>query len=101
MIPDTPLPVEEISGFLYRDTGRTTFVLGLGYNRLEADKRLFLFPVRRVDKRMTASLSGTFRMLRLGSWAPVARAFYERNRSSLTLYDYSRIAAEFGVSAAF
>lgn len=90
-----------ISGFLYRDTGRTTFVLGLGYNRLEADKRLFLFPVRRVDKRMTASLSGTFRMLRLGSWAPVARAFYERNRSSLTLYDYSRIAAEFGVSAAF
>jgi tetratricopeptide (TPR) repeat protein len=90
-----------ISGFLYRDTGRTTFVLGLGYSHLEADKRLFLFPVRRIDDRFTASLGGTFRMLRLGSWAPVARVIYERNRSTLTLYDYSRIAAEFGLSAAF
>lgn len=90
-----------INGFLYRDTGRTTFVLGLGYSHLESDKRLFLFPRRRVDDRLTANLSGTFRMLRLGSWAPVARVLYERNRSTLTLYDYSRIAAEFGVSAAF
>lgn len=90
-----------INGFVYRDTGRATFVVGLGYNHLEADKRLFLFPKRRVDDRFTANLSGTFRMLRLGQWAPVARVFYERNRSTLTLYDYSRIAAEFGLSAAF
>ncbi len=90
-----------ISGFLYRDTGRATFVLGLGYSHLEADKRLFLLPVRRVDDRFTANLGGTFRMLRLGSWAPVVRVLYERNRSTLTLYDYSRIAAEIGVSAAF
>ena len=40
-------------------------------------------------------------MLRLGAWAPVARLLYERNRSTFTLYDYSRIAAEFGVSTAF
>jgi hypothetical protein len=90
-----------ISGFLYRDTGRTTFVLGLGYSHLEADKRLLLFSNRRIDDRFTANLGGTFRMLRIGSWAPVARVLYERNRSTLTLYDYSRIAAEFGVSAAF
>ena len=90
-----------VSGFLYRDTGKTTFVLGLGYSHLEADKRLALFPVRRIDDRFSANLSGTFRLLRLGSWAPVARVRYERNRSTLTLYDYSRIAAEFGFSAAF
>lgn len=90
-----------ISGFLYQDTGRTTFVLGLGYSHLEADKRLFLFPERRIDDRFTAHLGGTFRMLRLGPWAPVARLLYERNRSTVTLYDYSRIAAEFGVSSAF
>jgi len=89
-----------INGFLYRDTGRTTFVLGLGYSHLEADKSLSFF-ARRVDDRFTANLSGTFRMLRLGAWAPVARLLYERNRSTFTLYDYSRIAAEFGVSTAF
>jgi outer membrane protein len=89
-----------INGFLYRDTGRTTFVLGLGYSHLEADKGLLKF-ARRIDDRFTANLSGTFRMLRLGAWAPVARLLYERNRSTFTLYDYSRIAAEFGVSTAF
>lgn len=90
-----------VNGFLYRETGPTTFVLGLGYSHLEADKRLFLFPERRIDNRFTANLSGTFRMLRIGSWAPVTRVSYERNRSNNSLYDYSRIAVQFGIASAF
>lgn len=90
-----------ITAYGFRELGRTTAVVTLGYSRLEADKRLFLFPRRRVDNRFSASVAGTFRSLRVGSFAPLARVRWERNRSTVELYDYKRIAAEFGVTSAF
>ena len=90
-----------VNTYLFRELGRTTAVLRAGYDRLEADKRLFLYPRRRVDDRFSASLSGTFRDLRIGAFAPLAKISYERNFSTVEIYDYQRVAAEFGVAAAF
>jgi len=89
------------SFYLFREFGRATLVGTLGYSHLEADERLFLYPKRRVEDRYDASLAMTLRALRLGRLAPLVRLKWERNRSSIEIYDYRRVAAEFGVTSAF
>jgi hypothetical protein len=89
------------SAYLFREMGRTTLVGSLGYSHLEADERLFLYPKRRVEDRFTSSVAATLRALSLGSFAPLVRLTWERNRSSIEIYDYRRVAAEFGVTSAF
>lgn len=88
------------SGYLFREFGRTTIVANGGFSHLEGDKRLFLFPHRRIDDRLTTGLSGTFRALKVHGFAPTVKVEYERNFSTIELYDYQRIAASFGVTAA-
>ena len=90
-----------INTYLYREMGRTTAVLNLGYRRLEADKRLFLYPERRKDDNFSASLSGTFRALTFGTFAPLVRVAYQRNWSTIEIYDFDRFSAEVGIVAAF
>ncbi|KPL67950.1 hypothetical protein SZ64_07350 [Erythrobacter sp. SG61-1L] len=90
-----------VNTYLYREMGRTTTVLNLGYRRLEADKRLFLYPQRRKDDTFSASLSGTFRGLTFGTFAPLVRVAYQRNWSTVEIYDFDRISAEVGLVAAF
>lgn len=90
-----------VSGYLYRELGKTTLVLNLSLSHLEADQRLSLYRERRKDDRLAVGLSGTFRSLRVGTFAPVVRFLYERNTSTVKLYSHRRLAAEFGVAAAF
>ena len=90
-----------LGAYLFREFGKTTAVLSLGYGHLEADERLDLYPKRRVDDRFSASLSATFRQVRIGSIAPLARIKWERNKSTIELYNYNRIAAEIGLTTAF
>lgn len=90
-----------VSLYAFRELGRTTAVASVGYSHLEADARLFLYPRRRVENRYTASIAGTFRGLRVGSFAPLMRLRWERNRSTIEIYDYKRLSAEFGVTSAF
>lgn len=90
-----------LSLYGYREFGQTTAVLSAGYSHLEAGERLFLYPRRRIDERYTASIAGTFRALRFHTFAPLARLKWERNASTIEIYDYKRIAAEFGVTSAF
>lgn len=89
-----------VSGYVFREIAQTTAVARIGYDRLESDARLFLYPRRRVDDRFEASLSGTFRALSVGKLAPIASVRYERNISTIEIYDYRRIALEFGITAA-
>ena len=78
------------------------FLVGLlDRDVLESDARLFLYPERRKDDNLDLSLSGTFRALTLGSFAPLARVRYERNWSTVGIYDFDRFAVEFGVASAF
>jgi hypothetical protein len=90
-----------LSAYLFREIGQTTVVVNGGYSHLEADKRLFLYPRRRIDDRLTAGLSGTFRALKVQGFAPIVKLQYERNFSTVELYDYRRTAADFGITAAF
>jgi hypothetical protein len=90
-----------VDAYFYREMGRTTAVLNLGYSHLEADARLFLYPERRRDDDFNASLSGTFRALTVGSLAPLLRIRYERNRSTIEIYDFESVSAEAGLVAAF
>jgi hypothetical protein len=89
-----------VSGYLFREVGQTTLVANGGYSHLEADERLFLYPRRRIDERLTAGLSGTFRALTVHGFAPIVKFEYERNFSAIELYDYRRIVANFGITAA-
>lgn len=90
-----------INTYVFREFGRTTAVASLGHGRLEADERLALFPKRRTDNRFSAGLAGTFRSFRIGTLAPQVRVRWERNQSTIELYDYKRMTAEFGVVSAF
>ncbi|HEX7710485.1 MAG TPA: porin family protein [Sphingomonadaceae bacterium] len=87
--------------YLYRELGRTTAVLNLGYRHLEADARLFLYPERRKDDDVNAQLSATFRALTVGTFAPIVRVGYERDWSTVEIYDFDRVSAEVGITAAF
>ena len=87
--------------YLFREFGSITGVLNLGYGHLEADQRLFLYPRRRIENRYSAGLAVTFRSLRLGQFAPLARIGFERNKSTVEIYDYSRFSGELGLTASF
>jgi len=89
-----------VSAYLFRELGPTTLALSLGYARLEADARLFLYPQRRQDDRFSTSLSATFRQVRIGPFAPLLRLRYERNKSTVEIYDFNRVAGEAGLSLA-
>ena len=87
--------------YLFREFGSITGVLNLGFGHLEADQRLFLYPQRRIENRYSAGLAATFRSLRLGQFAPLARIGFERNISTVEIYDYSRFSGELGITASF
>ncbi|MCJ2183138.1 surface lipoprotein assembly modifier [Novosphingobium sp. 1949] len=87
--------------YLYREMGGMTLVGSASYSHLEADERIFLYPRKRIDNRLALGLTDTLRALKVGSFAPVIGVTYERTWSTLELYDYSRISARFGITAAF
>lgn len=89
------------SAYAFREIGRTTAVLSLGYSHLEADGRLSLYPRRRVDDRLSITASTTWRALQWKGLAPITRLRWERNRSTVGIYDYRRIGGEIGITTAF
>lgn len=90
-----------VTAYGYEEIGSVTAVARLGYQRIEADERLFLYPERRVDNRLEASLSATLRSLQFATFAPQMKVTYERSFSTVGIYDYSRLATEVGLVAAF
>ena len=85
----------------WRDLGRTTVFASAGLHRLEGDARLFLFPDKRREWLWQAGAGATFRRLTWNGFAPVVRVSYERNVSTVGLYDYHRLATNAGVTRAF
>tara|TARA_R110000782_G_scaffold13999_26_gene41964 strand:- start:63107 stop:64471 length:1365 start_codon:yes stop_codon:yes gene_type:complete len=90
-----------IGGYVFVEMGKVTTVLSAKYEHLEADRRLFLYPKRRVDDRYEVGISATLRKFRIGSFAPILKLSRERNASTIELYDYTRVSGEVGVTAAF
>lgn len=87
--------------FAYREAGPLTLVATASHDRMKADERLVLFPKARTDHSYRASLGATFRNFRIGTFAPFARATYERNRSNTEIYDFHRVRTEIGITRAF
>ena len=90
-----------LSIFGWRDLGRATLFASAGLRRTEGDARLLLFRDRRREWLYEASLGVTFRKLNYRGFAPVVRLRYERNSSTIAIYDYRRLAADFGITRAF
>ncbi len=85
----------------WHDFGRMTLFGGAEIGRLQADKRLLLFPEAREDRYSSLSAGIVMRNLTIGQFAPLVRITRERNRSTVEFYDYRRTRTEFGISRAF
>lgn len=85
----------------WRELGRTTLYATAALRRLEADQRLLLFPERRRDWNVSLGLGATFRQLQLHGFAPIVRLEWERNSSTVGIYDFTRKAATIGLTRAF
>lgn len=89
-------------GLVYwHDLGQTTLFGTATVNRLEADKRLFLFPERRREWYARGGVGMVFRQIEVAGFSPVMRVAYERNWSTVGLYDYRRVATDIGITRAF
>lgn len=85
----------------WREAGHTTLFVSAGLRRTEADAALFLFGTRRQEWLMNARTGATFRGLAYRGFAPYIRLAYERNISTITLYQFRRVATEIGITRAF
>lgn len=90
-----------LSALTWKEVGRTTLYLSGGIRRTEGDARLFLFPERRREWLFQAGAGATFRHLTFHGLAPTLRATFERNVSTVGIYDYRRLAFEAGITRAF
>ena len=85
----------------WRDVGRATFTASLDYGRLSADERLNLFPDKRRETYSKLSFGTVLRQFTVRGFAPIVRHSFERNKSSIEIYDYKRSRTEIGVTRAF
>jgi hypothetical protein len=85
----------------WKELGRMTLYLSGGVTRTEGDARLILFTDRRREWLYQAAAGTTFRRITFRGLAPTLRLTFERNRSTVGIYDYRRFAAEVGVTRAF
>lgn len=85
----------------WREMGRMTLYLSGGISRTEGDARLILFTDRRREWLYRAAAGATFRRVTFHGLAPTLRLTFERNVSTVGIYDYRRFAAEVGVTRAF
>lgn len=90
-----------LSALIWFEAGKATLFGTASLNRLEADARLLLFPERRAEWLARLGLGATLRHIKVSGFSPVLRLNYERNRSTVGLYDYRRFGGEFGVTRAF
>ncbi|MBO9670100.1 MAG: DUF560 domain-containing protein [Sphingobium sp.] len=85
----------------WRDMGKTTLFLNATARRLESDARIGLFKDRRKEWFLRAGAGATFRQIEIAGFSPVVRVAYERNFSTVGIYDYHRVNVDFGITRAF
>lgn len=85
----------------WREAGKATLFGSATARRTLGDERLFLFADRRREWFYQLSAGVTMRQITVHGFAPVIRMTWERNRSTVGLYDYRRLVSSFGVTRAF
>lgn len=86
---------------LWREGGKTTLFASATASRLEADARLGLFAQRRRDGFWRVGAGAVFRQITVAGFSPVVRVAYERNASSVGIYDFRRVSTDLGITRAF
>lgn len=90
-----------LQGLIWREAGRTSLFTTASLSYLGADARLGLFRDRREEWRLGTTVGATLRQFSVRGFAPIVRFSYERNRSSVSIYDYRLVAADIGITRAF
>lgn len=91
----------------WRDMGKTTLFANATVRRLESDAPLMIFgsvPLfgdRRKEWFLRGSVGATFRQIEVAGFSPVVRVAYERNISTVGIYDYRRATVDVGITRAF
>jgi len=89
----------------WRDMGKTTLFANATARRLESDAGLVLGPFGALPRRqewfLRAGLGGTFRQVQVAGFSPVVRVAFERNFSTVGIYDYQRVNVDFGITRSF
>ena len=84
----------------WREAGRTTLFASAMLQRTEGDAALALFGERRREWYVNARAGATLRRFTVHGFAPYVRISYERNWSTIALYDYRRLTSEIGITRA-
>lgn len=85
----------------WREAGRLTVSASVTAGHLWADDRLLIYPRKRTDDYLRIGVSGVLRRFTFAGFAPSLQFMFERNRSTVAVYDYRRRAAEIGFSRVF
>ncbi|MEN5144858.1 porin family protein [Brevundimonas diminuta] len=88
------------SGYWRETRWGTAFVSG-SMRRTKGDERLFLFPDKRREWLGAARVGMTLRSLEMYGFAPTVRLGFERNSSTVGIYEYRRVSVDVGVARAF
>ena len=89
-------------GLLYwREAFGATVYGSANVRVLTGDARLALFTHRREETLWRLGGGATFRRVQFKGFSPLLRLSYERNQSSVGIYDYSRKAIDFGIARSF
>lgn len=89
-------------GLVYwHDFGKMTLFGTVTTSRLEADTKLFLFPERRKEWYARGGVGAVIRHVQVSGFSPVVRVAYERNWSTVGIYDYRRVSTDIGITRAF
>jgi hypothetical protein len=86
---------------LSRQMGKLTGYAGVNYRRQNSDGAFFLFGAKRDEDFMEANMGMIFRPVSLYGLSPVIRLSHSRNKSPISVYDYSRNRVEMGLTKDF
>ncbi len=85
----------------WREFGPLSLFATASYQRLQADDRLALLPVRRKEDQVRASIGAGHRALNWQGWTPRLHAIWERTESSIEIYSYQRVRGEISFARGF
>ncbi|MBN8829746.1 MAG: DUF560 domain-containing protein [Sphingomonadales bacterium] len=87
----------------WREMGKLTVFANATIRRLESDADYLGLPTlgRRKEWYLRGGMGATFRQIEVAGFSPVTRFSYERNISTVELFDYRRATVDVGITRAF
>ena len=99
--PGYATAMEGATVLVWRDLGKATVFATGSVSHLDSDAQLFIYPDKRREWLTRASLGATFTRFKVAGCSPVVRLNFERNQSTVGIYDYRRLSGELAINRAF